>query len=302
MKKIYYLLMLVSIALNVSCSESGPTGDENGNETGNGNGNSETVITTDAIIGTWKCVAYEGYDSDREWNETYDSPDDFWGFKFNADNTALDYECLNGEMDAVWVEWTLSDNKLTITFQDGDYYEEDEYEVEKLTSSELIIAEYWESEDGSNKEMGKYTYKKIADFEYDNNNNKGDGDGGGDDDDDNDKDIIKTNDIIGTWKCIHEFIKGEGEFDINEGEDSWGWTYTADGIAYDFDFYEGIYDFDDDNTTTYKVEGDKIIHKYSDGETFTCTIKSFDGDIIVLGFEGGDSATLKKQPNIILPN
>lgn len=166
MKKIYYLLMLAFMAISVSCNESNSSGDENGNanDNGNGNENTESVITTEAIIGTWKCVAYEGYDSDGEWNEIYDNPNEYWGFRFNTDGTGLDFEYYKGVTDAFEIEWTLSDNKLTLAFYDVDYYVKDEYEVEKLTSSELIIVEYWESEDGSDKEMEKYTYKKIADL------------------------------------------------------------------------------------------------------------------------------------------
>ena len=81
------------------------------------------------------------------------------------------------------------------------------------------------------------------------------------------------------------------------------WFWPPYGIAYDFDFYDAKYDFDDDNTTTYKIEGNKIIHKYSDGGTYTCIIKSFTDDILVLQFSSGgrSTCTFKKLPNIILP-
>lgn len=111
---------------------------------------------------------------------------------------------------------------------------------------------------------------------------------------------ITADDLIGTWKCIHEKISGEGEHDIEEGEDSWGWTYTSKGVAYDFDFYDNQYDFDLDNSTTYEVDGNKIIHTYGDGESFTITIESFDGGILVIT-KSSETATLKKMPKMILP-
>ena len=235
--------MLAFMTIGVSCSENDASGDGNGG----GNENTGSIISPEAIVGTWKCVASEGYDSSGEWNETYDDSNEYWGFIFNADGTGLDFEYDNGETDGFDIEWLLSDNKLTITFYDFGSYEEDEYVVEKLTSSELIIAEYWESEDGSDKEMEKYIFKKIANLEFDNNNNDSgsnddDQDEDGNEDDDDKEDLIQTVPIVGTWKCVaSEGYDSSGEWNetYDDSNEYWGFIFNADGTGLDFEYDNG---------------------------------------------------------------
>ncbi len=301
MKKYYYLFVVVFAAMSLcACSDGVGNGDNDGNpdrtEDGNGNGNADNGgddVEGVSVVGTWKCVAYEGYDSDGEWNEVYDDTNNYWGYKFNEDGTGFDFECEEGAIDAFEIEWAKTENKLTISFYDGDYHEMDVYEIEKLTSSEFVIVEYWKSSDGSITEMEKYTYQRVADI-----NISDDITGGNDVDDSNKDSVIDSEDLIGTWKCIHEVIYGEGEYDIAEGEDTWGWTFTED-TAFEFDFYDGKYDFDD-NVTAYRVENNKIIHKYSDGETFSYVINSFENDIMVLA-GSRDVFTFKKLSETIPP-
>lgn len=158
MKKIYYLLMAAFAVMCVcpACSSD----DEKDDKTENGE-----TITANAIVGTWKCVKCEGYEiydgEKNEWNETYDDPNDYWGLIFNANGTGTDYYYYEGETDSFDIEWTLSGKKLKISFYEEESYETDEYEVESLTSTQLVIVEYWESEDGREKEMEKYTYSRV---------------------------------------------------------------------------------------------------------------------------------------------
>lgn len=112
--------------------------------------------------------------------------------------------------------------------------------------------------------------------------------------------------IVGTWKCIYETYYdsyGYHEHNIPEGEDSWGWTFTEDGIAYEFDWYNGIYDFDSTTTTYYyNISGNKITHTYSDGEKYECEILSMDKDFLLLHFpEYNETAKLKRLSKMILP-
>ena len=166
MKKIYYFLMatFVAVCMCAACSSGDePINDGNSDNGGNGGNDVENGSTTAAsIVGKWKWVAYEGFDSTMgEWNEVYDDPDEYGGFIFNEDGTGLDFVYCDGEIDGFAIEWTLSGEKLKIVFEDLGEYAEDEYDVEELTSTKLVIVEYWSSPDGSDKEMEKYTYQRV---------------------------------------------------------------------------------------------------------------------------------------------
>ena len=118
-------------------------------------------VTPNAIIGTWKEIASEGWEIEEgeknEWNETYNDPNEYWGMTLNANGTGGYFEYFDGKLWDGSFKWKLSGNKLTIT--DIDYEDTETYTIESLSSNTLVLS--WEWEDEYGQEYEKYTYKKM---------------------------------------------------------------------------------------------------------------------------------------------
>lgn len=147
MKKIYFLLM-AAFAVLVVCSACSKDED-----------NSQDV-TPNAIIGTWKEIANEGWEIEEgeknEWNETYNDPNEYWGMTLNANGTGGYFEYYDGELWNGSFKWKLSGNKITIIAVDEIDYEDTEmYIIENVSSNTLILS--WKDE----YSYEKYTYKKM---------------------------------------------------------------------------------------------------------------------------------------------
>ncbi len=100
-----------------------------------------------SIVGTWKCVVEEGWGFDSEGKyehkDTYYDSADYWGYRFDDSGKGVYFEHWDGETTVDYVNWNLSDNKLTIEwpYEDGDdrvCY--DTYTVESVSSTQLVLS------------------------------------------------------------------------------------------------------------------------------------------------------------------
>lgn len=99
------------------------------------------------LVGRWEC--YKDYDGEDDcWDYEYGEGSDVCRYEFRADGTgAYRFDDLVDR----WVRFTyaLSGNVLAIVNEKEPDYEE-RIRIERLTSSELVLAYDYEGEDGRN--------------------------------------------------------------------------------------------------------------------------------------------------------
>ncbi len=148
MKKLFFCAAALLAAISFSaCSDDD---DEN-----------NLPITSDSIVGTWQIVKGEEgeiYEGEADsWTENYPDEDGwYYTFTFSKDGscTVIEYRH-GGESERETGTYSISGNKLTIT---GTYFA-DEYEIKKLTESQLVLFSSGATPEGSWKSTE--TYKRI---------------------------------------------------------------------------------------------------------------------------------------------
>ncbi|MDE6482934.1 MAG: lipocalin family protein [Rikenellaceae bacterium] len=147
MKKV--LLIAISSLLMVACSK-----DDN-------------KVEKDALVNTWELTYNEGFEVDDNDREEWSGTPKEYGiedtYTFNADGTGTNYYVEYDQSDNKTYEntnnfrWSFNDNNNTLSIKYS--YDTEEYTVEKLTSSEMILVQH-EKDDNGYEYFDKYTYRK----------------------------------------------------------------------------------------------------------------------------------------------
>ena len=128
----------------------------------------DNKIDPNQIAGTWQITLIEGWSVDNdgtrdEWSDSYPAIDDdnyYWIYSFDGHGKMKRVSYTErGVNSSANGAYTISDNFLTIVEKDGDYEETQEFQIKKLTSSQLILFEH--RIDPEFTEEDTYTYKKI---------------------------------------------------------------------------------------------------------------------------------------------
>ena len=127
----------------------------------------DNKIDPNQIAGTWQITLIEGWSVDNdgtrdEWSDSYPAIDDdyYWTYTFDGHGKMKRVSYTNQSVNnSTNGTYTVSNNVLTIVEKDGDYEETQEFQIKKLTSSQLILFEH--RIDPEFTEEDTYTYKKI---------------------------------------------------------------------------------------------------------------------------------------------
>lgn len=120
------------------------------------------------IAGTWQITLIEGWSVDNdgtrdEWSDSYPSIDDddyYWTYTFDGHGKMKRVSYTNqGVNNSTNGTYTVSNNVLTIVEKGGNYVETQEFQIEKLTSSQLVLFEH--RIDPEFTEEDTYTYKRV---------------------------------------------------------------------------------------------------------------------------------------------
>jgi len=112
------------------------------------------------LIGKWEC--YKDYDGEYDiWNYEYGEGSDIYRYEFRTDGTGARR---TDDRNDVWIPfaYALSGNVLAIV--DQRYEDTEQIRIEKLTSSELILAYDYEGDDGRSCTDKEY-FKRIQQTE-----------------------------------------------------------------------------------------------------------------------------------------
>ena len=152
MKKLFLIVAAMFVAVSFSaCS------DDDDNE-----------IDPNQIAGTWQITLIEGWSVDNdgardEWSASYPAIDDddyYWTYTFDGHGKMKRVSYTNQSVNnSTNGTYTVSNNVLTIVEKDGDYEETQEFQIKKLTSSQLILFEH--RIDPEFTEEDTYTYKRV---------------------------------------------------------------------------------------------------------------------------------------------
>lgn len=147
MKKV--LLIAISSLLIAACSK-----DDN-------------KVEKDALVNTWELTYNEGFEADDNDRDDWSGTPKELGFSetytFKADGTGTEVyveydqsgnEIHNGTNN---FRWSFNDNNNTLSLKNS--YDTEEYTVEKLTSSEMILVQHEKDDDGY-EYFDKYTFRK----------------------------------------------------------------------------------------------------------------------------------------------
>lgn len=119
--------------------------------------NDKPVIEEANLIGKWQST-WEKIHTVENGKEVVISDEAYTdgSWEFKADGTCIENE------NTTSAHWTLKDDKLTISYNDGF---DDDYTVKELTANKLILAfEDWDNTDDGGLELDDITtttYKKI---------------------------------------------------------------------------------------------------------------------------------------------
>lgn len=147
MKKVF--LIAISSLLIAACSK-----DDN-------------KVEKDALVNTWELTYNEGFEADdndrEEWSGTPKELGIEETYTFKADGTGtgvyVEYDQSGNETykNTNDFRWSFNDNNNTLTIKYS--YDTEEYTVEKLTSSEMILVQHEKDDDGY-EYFDKYTFRK----------------------------------------------------------------------------------------------------------------------------------------------
>lgn len=147
MKKV--LLIAISSLLMVACSK-----DDN-------------KVEKDALVNTWELTYNEGFEADDEGRDEWSGTPKELGieetYTFKADGTGtevyVEYDQSGNEIHNSTNDfrWSFNDNNNTLSLKYS--YDTEEYTVEKLTSSEMILVQH-EKENNGYEYFDKYTFRK----------------------------------------------------------------------------------------------------------------------------------------------
>lgn len=147
MKKV--LLIAISSLLIAACSK-----DDN-------------KVEKDALVNTWELTYNEGFEADdndrEEWSGTSKELGIEETYSFKADGTGtevyVEYDQSGNETykNTNNFRWSFNDNNNTLSLKYS--YDTEEYTVEKLTSSEMILVQHEKDDDGY-EYFDKYTFRK----------------------------------------------------------------------------------------------------------------------------------------------
>ncbi len=128
----------------------------------------DNEIDPNQIAGTWQITLIEGWSVDNdgardEWSDSYPAIDDddyYWTYTFDGHGKMKRVSYTNQSVNnSTNGTYTVSNNVLTIVEKDGDYEETQEFQIKKLTSSQLILFEH--RIDPEFTEEDTYTYKRV---------------------------------------------------------------------------------------------------------------------------------------------
>lgn len=123
-------------------------------------------ITSESIVGTWQAIHEKGYciydDGEESGKETWsdDYPDEdgyYWTLTFDKNGTCVKTEYDSGKSYSVHYTYSISGNMLTLNYSGED--EAEEYEIKKLTESQLVLFE--KGVDANYSWENTTTYKRI---------------------------------------------------------------------------------------------------------------------------------------------
>lgn len=147
MKKVF--LIAISSLLIAACSK-----DDN-------------KVEKDALVNTWELTYNEGFEADdndrEEWSGTSKELGIEETYSFKADGTGtevyVEYDQSGNETykNTNNFRWSFNDNNNTLSLKYS--YDTEEYTVEKLTSSEMILVQHEKDDDGY-EYFDKYTFRK----------------------------------------------------------------------------------------------------------------------------------------------
>lgn len=147
MKKVF--LIAISSLLIAACSK-----DDN-------------KVEKDALVNTWELTYNEGFEADdndrEEWSGTPKELGIEETYTFKADGTGtevyVEYDQSGNEIHNITnnFRWSFNDNNNTLSLKYS--YDTEEYTVEKLTSSEMILVQHEKDDDGY-EYFDKYTFRK----------------------------------------------------------------------------------------------------------------------------------------------
>ena len=147
MKKVF--LIAISSLLIAACSK-----DDN-------------KVEKDALVNTWELTYNEGFEADdndrEEWSGTPKELGIEETYTFKADGTGtevyVEYDQSGNEIyqNTNNFRWSFNDNNNTLSLKYS--YDTEEYTVEKLTSSEMILVQHEKDDDGY-EYFDKYTFRK----------------------------------------------------------------------------------------------------------------------------------------------
>ena len=124
MKKLFLFCLIAAAAAFVSCSKDE---DKAGEKAGN-------------IVGKWEVYKAADIEGDQEFSEEYGQDGYRWLFEFRSNGTGVETEIeeYNGDWQNDEYSFTYSVSQKTLRIKYEDYSED--YTIEKLTSSELVIS------------------------------------------------------------------------------------------------------------------------------------------------------------------
>jgi hypothetical protein len=105
------------------------------------------------LIGTWELVSVEGMDGNMP---IYEEETGISTFKSNGTGTNKFEE--DGETISISFKWKLNDDILSIAVEEDDW---ETSKIVKLTSTELIINEWYDEDDDENSSYLNHIYQKV---------------------------------------------------------------------------------------------------------------------------------------------
>lgn len=128
-----FMLLVASLIVTIGCSKNEDNISDNSDHSTD---DEEIDVSSDALIGYWKCTYQQWKEAGEEWHSTYDDTDQYY-ICFNDDFTGY----LDSEEDQLMevmgyekFSWSVAGNKI-ITQQH-------KWQVKKLSENELVL--YWE--------------------------------------------------------------------------------------------------------------------------------------------------------------
>jgi len=144
MKKMKRILFIFSVCM-AALSWSGCSDDDDS-------------VNPSLLVGKWEC--YKDYDEEYDvWDDEYGEGIDVYRYIFREDGTGA---CRTDEHKDLWVELTyrLDGNMLAIVDEREPDYEE-RIRIESLTSTELVFAYDYVSENDGRKYTDKEYFRRI---------------------------------------------------------------------------------------------------------------------------------------------